>query len=137
MNTETMVNSVIEIHDSRLESVEQLGENMILRLSPAYIHKSTGEPGVNVGTGWTQDALVTIEGVSAKRIAEALPVYLSDGTLRIDSKEFSNMIPLPMSRKGSIVLDFLTTENERISIKGSSIRVELLGEPVYVEEFKA
>jgi hypothetical protein len=80
---------------------------------------------------------VTIEGVSAKRLAETLPVYLSDGTLQIDSKEFSNMIPLPMSRKGSIILDFLTMENERISVNGSSIRVELLGEPVYVEEFKA
>jgi hypothetical protein len=136
MSGETILNSSIEIHDSRLESVERQGEKIILRLSPAYIHKSIGEPGVNVGTGWIQDALVIIEQLGAKPTTENLPVYLSNGTLRIDNKEFPNTIPLPMSCQGSIVLDLLTMENERISMKGSSIRVELLGEPVFVEEFK-
>jgi hypothetical protein len=129
------INSAIEIHDSVLSSVEQQGAKTILRLTPAYIHKSDGIPGVDNGSGWVQDAIVTIDGSMAEVAVLEYPVDLAKGVLEIDGRQTSNMIPLPLSHKGSVSLKLMTQRSGTLRITGSAIHVELLGAPEYVEEF--
>ncbi len=46
------LNEEIEIHDSVLGSIEIADDNVTLNLTPAYIHKSSGQPRVDSGSGW-------------------------------------------------------------------------------------
>ena len=56
------MNEAIELHDSDLAAVKVAGDAVILCFHPAYIHRSAGKPGIDAGTGWTQDATITISG---------------------------------------------------------------------------
>jgi hypothetical protein len=136
MPSSPLINSAIEIHDSVLGAIEQQSGKTILRLTPAYIHKSAGIPGVENGSGWVQNAILTID-VSAGDVAvQDFPTDLAAGVLQIDGREFSNMIPLPLSQRGAISLKLVTQSSETIWITGSAIDIELLGKPEYVEEFR-
>jgi hypothetical protein len=57
-----MASRKIEIHDSELMSFEVSDDHIILELSPAYIHMSDGRPGIDVGTGWIQNAVIRVRG---------------------------------------------------------------------------
>jgi hypothetical protein len=46
-------NAAVEIHDSTLESIETHSEVLVAMLS-AYVHRSSGRPGIDAGTGWSQ-----------------------------------------------------------------------------------
>ncbi|MHB8412824.1 MAG: hypothetical protein ACYDDI_12890 [Candidatus Acidiferrales bacterium] len=97
------LNSLIEIHDSVLTLVETQAKQVKLSIE-AYIHKSTGVPGVDPGTGWVQNVILTIEGGSFEGNAESLPCDLYDGTLQINEESMENMIPIPLDRHGQIAL---------------------------------
>ncbi|HEV2313899.1 MAG TPA: hypothetical protein VGR94_01225 [Candidatus Acidoferrales bacterium] len=66
------LNCSIEIHDSVLTSVEIQAKQVKLSIE-AYIHKSAGVPGVDPGTGWIQNVILTIEDGSFEGNMESLP----------------------------------------------------------------
>lgn len=128
------LNSSIEIHDSVLTSVEAQGKHVKISIE-AYIHKSTGTPGIDPGTGWVQNVVLKIqEGIIEEHI-ETLPCDLYDGTLQIEGNVMNNMIPLPLDRQGSLTLTLVAQSNERIIVRGTRISISMLGEPKYIEEF--
>ncbi len=128
------MNSAIEIHDSWLTSIDKRDDVLRLRLE-AYIHKSEGTPGVDAGTGWTQDVtLVFGNGIVEGSITE-WPADLYDGTLTIDGEVSDNIIPIPLDRRGTIQLTLKPKFDDPIVVRGSDVRLLLQGVPRYVEEF--
>jgi hypothetical protein len=47
------MNSLIEFHDSTLGEVWSSEKTVVVALRPAYIHQSTGRPGIDSGIGVT------------------------------------------------------------------------------------
>ena len=128
------LNEEIEIHDSVLGSIEIADDNVTLNLTPAYIHKSSGQPRVDSGSGWTQDVAVVIENGVVEMNIPSLPCDLIDGTLTLGSQEWSNAIPLPLQSQGSVRLERIGMWGGEMSVSGNRITVILLGQPKYIEE---
>src|SRR5260370_37921312 len=116
MPSSPSLNIAIEIHDSVLSAVEQQKGKTILRLTPAYIHWSAGTPGVDNGSGWVQNAIVTIDASMSEIAVSEFPVDLATGILEIDGREFPNMIPLPLSQKGLTSLKLTTQSSGTLRI---------------------
>jgi hypothetical protein len=137
-----MQNRVIEIHDSALDQVTLEHNVAVLHFPQVYIHSSEGQPGIDAGTGWTQEAVLRIgnariEGTFSIESREAYGGYahdLSGGALTIDGSVFDNLIPIPLDVNGEIELT-LQCWSDVVRVHGSSAKLELIGTAEYVEEF--
>jgi hypothetical protein len=65
-STEEKKNRAIEIHDAMLARLSLEGGDARLHFSEVYIHESQGIPGRDAGSGWVQEARVTISGAGSK-----------------------------------------------------------------------
>ena len=130
-----MPNRVIEIHDSGLESLSIDSDQVVLDFWAAYIHQSDGRPAIDPGTGWVQRAIVRIYGRIESGALKELPCDLSDGFLMINDEKFKNVIPVPLDCQGNIRLNLISEFAEEINIQGRHVKLELIGEPTYVEKF--
>lgn len=89
------------------------------------------------GTGWVQNVVLTIEDEMLGRSYENPPWDLSEGTLQINDELFENMIPVPLDRRGKVILTLLDKRSgSAIVCRGNRIFLELQGEAKYVEEFR-
>jgi hypothetical protein len=126
---------LIEIHDSTLSGIESVGRETHLLLSPAYVHRSEGRPGVDLGTGWLQEVAVIIREAVVESSPSRLPCWLSDGALSVGDKAWENAIPLPLDgRIGPVSLRAVTEHGEPVVVRGAGIEVVPRGEPRFVEE---
>ena len=55
------MNTVIEIHDSRVTEISNRNGTVIVHFQPTYLHKSEGRPGLDAGTGWVQEARLILQ----------------------------------------------------------------------------
>jgi len=135
-------NRAIEIHDSAVDEITLKDGDAVLHFPKVYIHSSEGRPGVDAGTGWTQEAVIRIanahiEGKFSQESREASvghAHYLSDGSLRIHNSVSDNLIPIPLDVQGDIELTLECWEDV-VRIRGNSAGLELIGTAEYVEEF--
>jgi len=127
-----MPNRAIEFHDSTFESVRREGADLTVRFSAAYVHQSSGEPGVDAGSGWVQEALLYVKDGSMTGEIRELPCDLWDGSLRLGNQLFE-MIPIPLDYDGQVEISL--EQDGKIQIIGTHVWLELLGAPTYVEEF--
>jgi hypothetical protein len=127
-----MPNRAIEFHDSTFDGTRQQGNDLTLRFSAAYIHESSGKPGVDAGSGWVQEALLHVRGGSVTGKIRELPCDLWNGALRLGDKSFE-MIPIPLDYDGQVEISLEQDGSMRIA--GTRVRLELIGTPSYVEEF--
>src|SRR5262249_16477004 len=128
-----MLNRAMEFHDSTFDGVERHGANLILRFSAAYIHESEGEPGVDAGSGWAQELRLHISDASLTGEIADLPCDLWNGSICLGDKQLENVIPIPLDYQGPIEVKLEQTN--ALTITGTSLRVEICGEPKYVDEF--
>ena len=132
-----MANRVIEIHDSELKSIAVADGEIVLELSPAYVHQSEGRPAMDAGTGWLQDAVIRIRGKEVLGSISELPCDLWDGNLTLLGECLDNTIPIPLSVEGDIELKLTSCSGESVQIRGNGITLQLRGEPKYVEDVPA
>ena len=129
-----MASRNIEIHDSELKTVTVTDGNIVLELSPAYIHMSDGRPGIDAGTGWLQNAVIRVRGGELVGSINELPCTLWDGHLTVSDESFDNLVPIPLDSAGDIELQFTSISGESLQVRGEGITLELLGEPRYIED---
>jgi len=129
-----MASRKIEIHDSELKAVTITDGNIVLELSPAYIHVSDGRPGIDAGTGWIQNAVFRVRGEILGSISD-LPCDLWEGYLKVNGELFDNLVPIPLDSAGNIELQLTSVSGESLQVRGNRITLELLGEPEYIEKF--
>ncbi len=128
------MNAAIEFHDSKLLGIDETGGAVILRLS-AYVHRSTGQPGRDAGTGWSQQVeLVFAGGVVEHRPTELPPFTLEDGQVT-GGIEQDGEIPVPVSIPAAVRFDGHGLYGERLVVSGIRLEVRATGEAVYVESF--
>ncbi|WP_165066267.1 hypothetical protein [Paludisphaera rhizosphaerae] len=126
---------MIEIHDSRLAGIAWESGNLVLRFAPAYVHRSEGRPGVDVGTGWLLELDLIIAAAVAESLPVTVPVNLADGQFFEEETCWDNKIPLPLNFLGRVSLRAVTGESEWLIVRGRGASIVARGEPVYLEEY--
>jgi len=130
------VNTIIELHDSTVAEIVTREGTVIVHLLPAYLHKSEGQPGFNPGTGWVQEARLIFAHASTIGSFPDLPCDVMDGELFVGRERHENEIPVLLDVTASIELRLIFDSMHTVTVTGRGIRLEMIGEPKYVEEFK-
>jgi hypothetical protein len=114
----------------------------VIHFPSVYIHQSEGRLFEDVGTGWTQEAILRITDAqvdgafsAALQVWGGDIVYLYDGSLRMGKVISDNLLPIPLSITADIHLT-LESCGDIVQVRGTGAHLELIGEPKYVEEFK-
>jgi hypothetical protein len=131
------VNSAIELHDSVISQIHEIGPTVVIEFSPAYVHKSPGKPGVDTGTGWLQSARLTITGAVVSGESPPLPESLWGGSLSLATHEYDILLKVPLNARGQVELNLEFASGQTILVSGEAIALELIGEAQYLENFDA
>jgi hypothetical protein len=130
------VNSLIELHDSKVSAIARRGAFICVDFTPAYFHWSAGQPGRDPGSGWIQDATLWFEDAEVTGLVPELPCDVFEGELRAGAQVHSNLIPVPFQSRESVKLLVRFSPECRVAVCGSSAWLDLLGDPRYVDEFR-
>ena len=128
-------NAAIELHDSKLERIERRGDDLVVILG-AYVHRPSGRPGIDAGSGWKQEAHLVVRRGRAADNTSGLPVRLADGHIQVSGETLDNMIPVPFELSGPSHLQLHTAEGHTLVIDGEGVTASLIGDPKYIEEYK-
>lgn len=126
--------SALELYDSRVSHIEARDGIVSIHFSHAYIHKSSGAPGKSAGTGWSQEAVLTLFDVSALPELPPLPNTIADGFLEVGGIRHE-LIPLPFKRKVAAQLVLVFVDGTQIEIDGNMPVIELKGSAIFLEDF--
>jgi hypothetical protein len=129
------MNTIIEIHDSRVAEISERDGTVIVHFQPVYLHKSEGRPGYDSGTGWVQDARLIFSEASVSGDFPDWPCDIMDGEIILDGERHDNLIPVPLDVSKPTELRLICDSVHTVKIIGRGIRLELVGVPRYVEEF--
>jgi hypothetical protein len=116
----------IELHGSRVSSIDLEGGIATVRLRPAYVHRD--------GKGWSQDADVIIRESTVDGSPKEFPATIADGTLRTDQGQYQNLLHLPLAAHGPVSLELEFFSGNVSTIRGTSAEVVLVSAPVFVED---
>ena len=123
----------MELHDSRVSQIDLSDGFAAIYFSHAYIHKSTGTPGRDRGTGWSQEARLVLAGAIAPGPLPVLPNTISEGFLEVGGIRHE-LIPLPFRRKVGARLNLVFVDGFQIELIGNRSYIELLGAAIYLED---
>jgi hypothetical protein len=128
--------AAIELHDSVIAEISRL-ENAVEIALRAYVHKSVGQPGIDDGSGWIQNVVVSVEEGSVTGDVGVLPSDIFSGEFKVGQQAFPNMIALPCDVAGSVTLTlFLSPDNRKLVIFGKRITVRMEGKASYVQDLR-
>lgn len=134
------MNRTIELHDSRIEALVRDGDDLIVVFAHAYIHASTGVPGVNSGVGLSQRAQLRIAGAGGAAQPAAFPWDIYEGALRLGSGAALRVLPVALHYTGPTVLTLTVNDDDDVfherTITGSGARLTLLGEARVIDSFR-
>ena len=128
------MNVALEFHDSEvLSTVGACGELRIV-FSSAYIHRSSGIPGVDSGTGYVQPAELVFSGATWQGLSPLCSGRLSSGSLVVGGQSLS-LIPLPFSISGRASAELVFVSGAALSVSATSVACSCSGEPRFVETY--
>jgi hypothetical protein len=130
------VNTKIELHDSTLAGIVKQNNSVTVHFTPVYLHKSLGRPGLDSGSGWVQDARLIFTDSSVSGNTPDLPCDVLDGEFIICGQRHDNEIPVPLELTGDGELHLIFGPAHKLTVTGKIVRLELLGEAKFVEEYK-
>jgi hypothetical protein len=130
------MNTILELHDSTVATINGQQGETVVHFLPAYLHKSEGRPGYDPGTGWVQEVRLIFHEASVDGDFPDLPCDVLDGALTIDGLRHDNYIPMPLVSEARAELRLVFDSVHAVTVTGRGVRLQLSGDPKYVEEFK-
>lgn len=128
------MSDVLELHDSRVSSIEWVDGFALIRFSLAYVYKSNGKPGRDPASVWSQEAeLILAEANTASGLLPPLPNTISEGFLEVGGIRHE-LIPLPFKSKVGARLHLQFADGAELEMIGKRPVIELLGTPIYLED---
>ena len=100
---------------------------LVITFAPAYVHRD--------GKGWVQNARLVLEAAAVEPFDIEFPARVEDGEMETSKGPYHNLLMLPLRDDGPVSLEVAFGSSAMLRAKGESVRVELLGEPVYVKDF--
>lgn len=129
------MNRALEFHDSTIASVTANDNSLTVHFDPAYIHQSIGIPGESPGDGFLQSAEMVFSNATWTMPLPEVNQWISDGSLTIDGKRFSNGISVLFSAAGAVTAEFVLTSGEILTISAIAVRCDVRGEAKWIESF--
>jgi len=121
-----MIPHSIELHDSRISAIYRVDDSKVVHFSHAYVHKNA--------KGWSQIADIVIGSREATGARMDVPTSISDGHVLTQAEFYDNLLPLPFSIEGFVALEIIFTSGAHLKIIGSSPKIILLTEAVFIED---
>ena len=128
------MNTIIEIHDSKVAGIGERDGTVIIHFQPVYLHKSEGRPAFDSGIGWVQEARLIFPEASVSGDFPDWPCSVLGGEIILDGVRHDNLIPVPLDVSKPAELRLVCDSVHTITITGRGVRLELLGVPKYFEE---
>ena len=130
-----MTNRSIEFHDSTLYSIQKIGDTIEILLKPAYVHESSGRPGVDKGIGCSQDVMIVLSESNLPTLTNVFPVDISEGEIKSNEIHIRNMLPIPFDLTENFTLKLELTDGSNLVFSGTKINVKTLGDATFIENF--
>lgn len=127
------MSSALELYDSRVSHIALVHGRAVIHFSYAYIHRSKG-PGRGPGSGWSQEAELVLGDATLSGPLPPLPNTIAQGFLEVGGIRHE-LIPIPFKRKVAARLHLTFADGTAIEIVGQRSFLELLGKPIYLENF--
>jgi hypothetical protein len=130
------MNSAIELHDSEVQSVEIADGVVRVFFSSAYVHCSTGKPGVDAGEGFSQSVEVVFSNAKCSGESAGFAGTVADGSVHVDAACIG-LLPLPCLIKGNISANFVLASGAELSITAGSLQCVPTGGRTFIEAYEA
>jgi len=130
------MNSAIELHDSEVTAVVRDGEAVRVEFGPAYVHRSTGRPGMDSGEGYLQAADLVFSGVATLDEEGTCRGTVSDGSISVGDRELANVLPLPLVLVGKVSAVLHFASGGVLRIHAGEVSCVLRGAARYVEPYE-
>jgi hypothetical protein len=128
------MSSALELYDSRVSHIALAHGSAVIHFSHAYIHRSKRTPGRDPGSGWSQEAELVLGDATLSGPLPPLPNTIAEGALEVGGIRHE-LIPIPFKRKVAARLHLTFADGTAIEIVGQRPFLELLGKPIYLENF--
>ena len=129
------MNCSLELHDSRVSSVQSTDGVVIINFEAAYLHLSDGVPGSDKGTGWVQSGSLKFASANLTGAPDIGEGWIVDGSLRVGSAGELRLIPVPLNVSGSVAARFTFNNGCIVRVQAEGARLTMTGEPAFVEAF--
>lgn len=128
-----MLKSAMEIHEAILESrcVSKNGD-VVLVLS-AYVHQSTGEPGVEAGSVTRERLEIRVASGKIDGELPHLPVRIEEGQGECEGESYVNLLRVPVPKSEPFELELLALTGEEFRVTGPSASVRFLSRPAFID----
>lgn len=128
------MNEALEFHDSVVGHVVSSMDAVVFHFAEAYIHRTTGEPGVSPGEGLAQVAELAFDGATWSGELEQAQGAISDAHVSHSGREY-HMLPVPFSASGLIAATFVFASGASLKIAARSAKLSLRGKARFVERY--
>jgi hypothetical protein len=124
----------LEFHDSTLGAVTVDAGDVVLELSPGYVHEWKERDGQWIGTGWEAPVRIRISGVATPSAPPRLPADIAGGDLAVGDGVHTNMVPLPFQVAGDVFLTLQLVGGASLTVAGAGASVEAIGPGSVLED---
>jgi len=132
------MSTALELSGARVDRIEITDDAAVVHFPHVYVHrsrgKSRGRPGRGHGSGWSQEAILTLRAPVSADNLPPLPDTVADGWLEVGGIRHE-MIPLPFRRKVPGRLFLALDGGARVDITGHAPLLELVGAPKFLQDY--
>jgi len=126
------MSSALELYDARLSYIQFVDGTLEIHFSYAYIHKTRGGPAGIPATGWSQEAILSLEDPEVAEPLPPLPDSIIDGYLEVAGVRYE-LIPLPFDRGSFCLLHLELSNGSLFEVSGEHPSIKLIGDKVFLE----
>lgn len=129
-----METSTIDLVGSTISGVEQLGDEVKVHFSPAFIIKTM--TGAQENTRWKQSGAIVFGNATLESSDITFPQTCTGGDVGENIYTYRDMVPLPLESRGHTHCNIkLQDSDTNIVISGETIHTEMIATPKYIEHF--
>lgn len=129
------MNSALELHDSEVADIRMSGGALHVVFGSAYVHRSSGQPGVDAGSGYAQAAEMVFSEAKYSESEGPCIGAVADGVISTDGAKFENVVPLPFSALGHVSATITFASGGVLKVTGKGVSCVPTGPARFVEAY--